>query len=196
MINGSLIDTDSSGFIVLGQTIYSTLSGTYTPATTGLYTLEIYNYSTIIQTLIENYVDDITLVPLTTDFSADTLQFSVTAPAVANFSLDAGVGHAGEKYLVLLSITGNWPGVTNGIAWLPLNNDPGLMYSFQHANGPLFPNTAGTLNASGQATAGINFPPVGATYIGRTFHFAYMLHPGNPMQFNYGSMPVSIFFIP
>ena len=76
------------------------MTGTYTPATTGLYTLSIENTRPgPHEDLMQNYIDDITLVPLTTNFTADVLQFSAsTVGEQARFELDAGTSWAGWKY--------------------------------------------------------------------------------------------------
>ena len=79
-----------------------------------------------------------------------------------NLSLDAGVGNAGNVYLVAGSASGTSPGFTfpSGLL-LPLNV-PDLYFdvSIAQANTQLFPGTFGVLDGQGQGSAGV-FAPVG-----------------------------------
>ena len=176
------------------------MTGTYTPATTGMHNLTIYNHrQDDHQDLLQNYIDDITLVPLTTDFTSRNLQFSASQPnQVGQFNLNAGPSWAGWKYIVLLSRSGNWPGVTSGGVWLPLKVDPITHKSISLANGSRLPHSQATLNASGSAMAGLVFPaPMGANWVGRELNVAYILYQGPGFKpFSYASMPVTILFIP
>jgi hypothetical protein len=185
---------------MLGQSIYSHMTGTYTPATTGLYNITIYNNRAADhQDLLQNYIDDITLVPLTTDFTSDTLQFSAsTAGQQARFELDAGPAWAGWKYIVLLSRSGNWPGTTNNGVWLPLKVDNLTYKSISLANKPVLPHSKATLDASGKALAGLRLVnAMGATWVGRELNVAYILYQGPGFTpISYASMPLTILFIP
>lgn len=199
MINGVLIASDICGYVYTNYPAYSHITGTYTPTTTGVYSLEIYNYRNAVVEDLQNYIDSITLVPLTTDFTSDTNQFSASAPSVANLSLDAGATWANWKYCVLVSASGNWPGMNSpgtGV-WAPFNYDGTIMQSYSMANTSMLQNTKSVLDANGQSWAVINLPPMGAPYAGRTVNVAYILYAGGiPQPWNYGSMPVSITFLP
>ena len=47
------------------------MSGTYTPSSTGLHELKIYNYRNSPRTALLNYIDDILLVPANPDLTID-----------------------------------------------------------------------------------------------------------------------------
>ena len=193
-----MIATDSSGFINLGETILSHMTGTYTAPSTGLFSLEIYNYATIVQSLVENYVDDISLVPTTTDFTCDLTQASVNAFNTFTFTLNAGSSWAGWKYWTFVSATGGSPGLTNNGIWVPLVFDNLLQLSIQYANAGAFVNTRGTLDGFGQSWCQlIPASQLGSSWIGRRAHVAYVLYAGPSISpISYASMPVQIYFIP
>jgi hypothetical protein len=193
-----LIDSDSCGSLQPNVPVYGTLSGTFTPTTTKRYKLDIQNSRTAQIEDLQNYIDNITLVPQTTDFSSDVTQFSAAAATnTANFTLNAGPSHAGKKYVVLLSASGNWPGITNSGIWVPLNMDAILMFSLQNANSPTLPHSMATLNAAGQATAALKAYSPMPGWLGRTVSVSYVLYNGpGVVPINYASMPVSILFIP
>ncbi len=193
-----MIATHSSGFINLGETIRTHMSGTYTATTTGLHTLEIYNYSTIVQTLIENYADDISLVPTSTDFTCDLTQASVNTLNTFTFTLNAGPAWAGWKYWVFVSASGGWPGLTNNGIWVPLVFDNLLQMSIDYVNVGPFVNTRGTLDGFGQSWCQLVPANVlGPTWIDRNAHVAFVLYTGPSISpISYASMPVQIYFIP
>ena len=176
------------------------MTGTYTPATTGMHTLIINNYrQDQYQDLLQNYIDDITLVPLTTDLVSDNLQFSASLPGEqARFDLDAGPAWGGWKYIVLLSGSGNWPGVTNNGVWLPLKIDNITYKSIDLANKNVLPNSKGLLDSNGQAVAGLRLAnAMGSAWVGRELNVAYIVYQGPGFTpISYASMPVTILFIP
>jgi hypothetical protein len=198
MINGVLIDSDSCGAINPGVPVRGILTGTYTPTTTGIHTVEFYSYRNDIHRDIQNYFDDITLVPQTTDLTSDTIQFSASTPNLAKFDINPGPAYAGYKYWVLMSTSGNYPGLTNSGHWIPLNMDFVLMFTYKNPNSGMLMQTAGLLDANGQATAALRLPnAMGPTWEGKTVNVAFVLFQGATMPpIDYASMPVSIFFIP
>jgi len=194
-----LIANDSCGTIYAAYPMYSHITATYTPATTGVYSLEIYNYRNATVEDLQNYIDNITMVPQTTDFYSDTNQFSASAPSTANLTLDAGVTWANWKYFVGISVSGNWPGMNSpgtGV-WAPFNYDSTVMTSYNLANGGMLQNTKSVLDASGQGSATISLPAMGPGYAGRTLNVFFILYAGAfPQPWDYGSMPLSITFLP
>lgn len=193
-----MIATDSSGFINLGQTIRSHLSATFTAPSTGLFTLQVHNYQSDVQSLITNYIDDITLVPTSTDFTCDLTQASVNDFNTFTFTLNAGSSWAGWKYWVFVSATGGWPGLTNNGIWVPLVFDQLLTLSIQYANVGAFVNTRGTLDGFGQSWCQlVPANQLGSTWIGRNAHVAYVLYAGPSISpISYASLPVQIYFVP
>ncbi len=193
-----MIATDSCGSIILGQTILSQLSGTYAAPSTGIYTLEFYNYNTSLQSLLENYIDDITLVPTATDFTCDLTQAEVDVYNTFTFTLNAGSSWAGWKYWVFVSAKGGWPGLTNNGIWVPLVFDSLLQMSIDYANVGPFKNTRGTLDGFGQSWCQL-VPAnlLGAPWIGKSAHVAYVVYQGPSISpISYASQPVQIYFIP
>lgn len=193
-----MVASDSCGPIFLAIPKYSQLTGTYTPTTTDIYTVEIYNERTAVhQDLLENYIDNISLVPQTADLSSDVIQFSISTSNRATLSLDAGPTWAGWRYLVLLSTAGNWPGFTNNGVWVPLMMNGTFWYSANNPNSAMLVHTNWILDSNGQEQAAINLPnPMGSPWLGKTINVAYILYQGpNYVPISYASMPVSIYFI-
>lgn len=193
-----LIDTHSCGTLSPGNPKRGTVSGTYTPATTGLYTFTIYNYRNSTCQDIQNYVDNICVVPQVTDFSADRIQVSAsTAQELVRFNLDAGPTWGGTKYLVLLSFN-NYPGINNNGNWIPLMMDGALTFSKNNANSNMLRQTNGFLDANGQRQAGLYFPnAMGSGWVGKKLCVAYILYQGSGyVPVAYASMPVTLYFVP
>ncbi|MFH1999481.1 MAG: hypothetical protein ABIK28_07360 [Planctomycetota bacterium] len=171
----------------------SSLSGTYTPSTTGLYKLSIRNYRTSAAstTLLNNYVDHVSLVPQNPTLSADTQVFSAFYGTPMNFDLNAGSAYAGHDYWLWVGYSGTYPGITLGSGpTIPLNYDYlvelGLAY-------PGFPGTGfiGQLDASGQATAGLTFKP-NMNMVGMCLYFSYVvLSPGGTTPVLMASNPTN-----
>ena len=177
---------------------YGTLSGTYAAPSTGLYELEIYNYRNSPQMTLQNYIDDCTLFPGATDFTCDQTQASVDAYNTFTCTLTAGSAWAGWKFWVFVSATGGAPGLINNGIWVPLVWDNLLQMSIQYANQGAFVHTRGNLDTFGQSWCQlIPANPLGAGWIGRNVHIAYVLYTGPSLSpISYASMPVQIFFVP
>lgn len=110
--------------------------------------------------------------PLSQDVSA----ISATTGGQATMSLDAGVAHAGETYLVLGSLTGTSPGVplAPGLV-LPLVGDAYTQILFALPNTLIAPSL-GALDAAGKATATFTLPAgVVALVAPLTLHHAYVV---------------------
>ncbi len=174
------------------------MSTTFSVPTTGMYTLEIYNYRSEPQLTIQNFIDDITIVPTATDFTCDLTQAEVDVYNTFTFTMNAGSSWAGWKYWVFVSATGGWPGLTNNGIWVPLVFDSLLQMSIDYVNVGPFVNTRGTLDAYGQSWCQL-IPAnlLGAPWIGRSAHVAYVLYTGPSISpISYASQPVEIYFIP
>jgi len=193
-----LIETDSCGSIGQNSPRRRTLSGSYTPATTGLYTLEFRNYRGAWQNDdIVNYIDNIKLSPANPDLLISSDNISISSAGSVDLTLDAGASHAGEDYFLLASF-GTHPGLDVYGHHIPLNDDVLFDYSKTHANSSIFQNTKGVLDASGSATARFSTPgAMGSTYLGTTMSFAYVLlsAPATP-PVTYASQQVMVNYIP
>ena len=99
----------------------------------------------------------VTLV--TQSLRPDVLSLGLGPGGGQTLSLDLGSAFAGATYLVLGSASGTAPGLTvNGVP-VPLNLDAYLLGAIELANVPPYSGTLGTLDAAGQAVAGIAIPP-------------------------------------
>lgn len=74
-------------------------------------------------------------------------------------------------------LSGTSPGLTVDGHVLPLNPDPYFLFTAAHANSPILPGFAGTLDSLGRATASLVLPPgAGASIVGVTLHHAYAVY--------------------
>ncbi len=89
---------------------------------------------------------------------ADVADVSAGTGGTQNLAIDAGSDNAGQTYLVLGSRSGTGPGVTLDGVSVPLNFDGYTLNTVSGANGGVFQNTLGVLNACGQAGAAIVVP--------------------------------------
>ncbi|MEM7306609.1 MAG: hypothetical protein AAF682_08060 [Planctomycetota bacterium] len=125
---------------------------------------------------------------------ADAIGVSATAGGAVTFDLTAGEPHGGQPYLLLASASGTSPGlpVAPGVT-LPLNDDVVLGFSLAQANGALFVNTFGVLDASASATCSFQAPPgVLGGLLGQELAFAYLtLAP-----VDLASLPVRVMITP
>ena len=108
--------------------------------------------------------------------SASNNQASVAVVGQIDFSLRAGEEHAGQNYQLLGSITGTAPGTLFGNVLLPLNiqNDPWFFLTATVFSPAVLQNTVGTLDANGNAQAGLQVPPI-ASLLGLQFNHAYLV---------------------
>jgi hypothetical protein len=185
--------------MISGGTKRATLTGAYTPASSGLYTLQIentsYQYSS---TCIYSYLDNVSLEPDVSDLSADALNIPCDTGKLVNFQLSAGIQNAGKDYLVLMSISGTYPGITVSGVTIPLNYD--TVFEMVLSN-PSFPGATGflgVLDSSGNASASMKCPiDTRMTFVGIPLHFAYVLpSPGPSLPLSYTSHAVHVKYIP
>lgn len=106
--------------------------------------------------------------------SADTTTLSVSSGGVQNFRIDAGVGNAGKRYLLLGSMTGTAPGIALGPVTLPLVPDAYTAFTLAQRNSAFFVASSGRLDAAGRAAPALNLAPgVSLSLIG-----AHLFHAG------------------
>jgi hypothetical protein len=194
----ALIDSHFFGSISSGVKRH-TLSGTYTPATTGLYALKIENTRDVASsTCIYNYIDNITLVPWSQTLKADVKNIPCTTGGTVNFSLKAGAAQGSQEYWIWLNCTGTYPGINLSGITIPLNQDPLLDFGLCN---PCFGGTVGfmgQLDAYGMGQASINLPVDGhQSLVGIPINFAYIvLSPGPSLPIKFASIPVHVKYIP
>lgn len=97
-----------------------------------------------------------------------------TAGGSQAWTLDAGAVNGTRLYALAGTLSGTRPGFTFGSSLIPLNNDAWFNLSLAAANGAVYANTVGLLDAAGKATASFNYPPL-ASFAGATFHHAFVV---------------------
>jgi hypothetical protein len=175
-IDGTLIDSHSFGST--NGIKRSTLQGSYVPAVTGNYKLNIENTrGTTASTCIFNYIDNISLAPV---YSTFTMTGNNNVPCSTGgqkiLSISAGFGTGKKDYWIWFTVSGTYPGFDWAGLYFPLNQDPLFWWGLQY---PDFPGSAGfygTLNAGGTAVATITMPSdPGGKLVGYPIHFIYVL---------------------
>ena len=131
--------------------------------------------------------------------SADIASLSIAAGGTQHFTLNAGLVHSGDLYLVLGSLSGTVPGTLVGPGkMLALNNDAYLMFTLLHPNTPPLANTLGTIPPLGIGTAALALPPgLPVSLVGLTASHAYLIIETSPF-FAVGdiSNPVNLALLP
>jgi hypothetical protein len=89
---------------------------------------------------------------------ADVCDVSQRLGGAQTLSVDLGQGVGGAPYAILGSMSGLNPGMLLGGVHVPLNMDPYTVLTWTSANGLVFQNTVGALDASGRAQAVIRVP--------------------------------------
>jgi hypothetical protein len=93
---------------------------------------------------------------------ASAKHLSGSAGGSVALALDAGLAHAGRKYVIAVSASGTAPGMPLGSVTVPLQFDAVTNLGFQFLNSPFFAGFGGLLDAQGKAAASFNSPPLGA----------------------------------
>ncbi|MCI0586834.1 MAG: hypothetical protein L0323_08355 [Planctomycetes bacterium] len=91
---------------------------------------------------------------------------SVALGGTQRLNLDAGPANAGAVYLMATNFTGTVPGLPVPPVLVPLNFDPLVQISLTNANGAIWTNTFGFLDANGRAFASFNVPVLGPVAAG------------------------------
>ena len=180
-------------------TVRHTLSESFRPVLTGLYTVQITNSSNYsASSCIYNYIDNISLTPSIPDLQVDTLNVDCGTGGVVNFSLDAGVANAGEPYWIWMSASGTFPGFALSGVTVPLNMDFLLITGLMNPGFPGSTGFLGVLDGSGIASASLVFPMDHAQkFVGKPLFFAYVLTSAGPsMPLKYASFPAHVKYIP
>ncbi|MGH7151111.1 MAG: hypothetical protein ACREIU_10450, partial [Planctomycetota bacterium] len=100
---------------------------------------------------------------------------SIALGGTQRLNLDAGPIHAGDLYVIVTNFTGTAPGIYVPPVQVPLNFDPLVSMSLESANGAIWTNTLGLLDADGRAFAAFNVPPLSGKAAGLSLHSAAVL---------------------
>lgn len=114
-----------------------------------------------------------------------------TAGGTQSWSLDAGAVNASRLYAIAGTLSGTRPGFTFGNSLIPLNNDAWFNLSLAAANGAVYANTVGTLDAAGKALASFNYPALSA-FAGATFNHAFVVLDPVTGFASYVSQPAAV----
>ena len=109
-----------------------------------------------------------------------------------NLTVDLAAVNATRPYAVAASLSGSRPGLPLPKVYLPLTFDSLFLASLQLANTPIFGNTIGTLDATGQASAAIRVPGGLSSLVGAGFTFAGALVD----RFDTATNPVAVTVVP
>lgn len=88
---------------------------------------------------------------------------------------DAGIANAGRLYLFAGTLSGTRPGFSQLGMQIPLNQDFWLPLSLQAANGGVYSNSWGLLDANGRASAAFHFPAGYSWLQGALLHHAFVV---------------------
>jgi len=172
------------------------LTATYTPASTGMHTLDIYCYRNYLQTDVWNYIDSISLAPVSPALTIDPCNTHVWNTGSNTLAVDAGVAHANEPYIILAA-TGPTPNFSLDGVLIHLAYDNIFQYTLANKNTAMFSNTYGVLDASGQATATFTTFSWLPQWQGKTVTFCALgLSSGGVRPIQYATNPVLLNFIP
>jgi hypothetical protein len=186
-----LIDSHDFGSLTEGKPESETLTGTYVPAATGLYTLEIENTrGTTSITDVMNFIDTIVLAPTEPMLGADSQTFSVFFGGTCNMDLTAGSAHANRDYWMWMGYSGTFPGIQLGGVTIPLNYDLLVQIGLNYP-GFANPDFVGQLDGSGNAAITMKLKP-DAALMDLTLYFAYVvLSSGGALPVLAASNPIN-----
>jgi hypothetical protein len=123
---------------------------------------------------------------------ANTLTLDASAGGVQLMSLDAGLAHAGELFIMAGSLSGTSSGTVVGSLTVPLNVDGYTLLSLTPGSAVPIAPKVGTLDAFGQASVALTaVPGVLMPYIGQTAHHAFVTFNGG-YTFASNALPVTI----
>lgn len=109
----------------------------------------------------------------TSIFGSDLPSLSAAAGGTIQFTLD-NPSQKNKPYLIIGSLSGTKPGFKLGSLQVPINLDSFTTLVLGLTTSPAFPGFFGTLDADGNALASMNLPPLPASLIGKTMHFAFV----------------------
>lgn len=143
---------------------------------------------------MDNYVDNISMIPVTCSFEALDHEINANQGGTADFALAAGTDYANKWYIILQGFSGCSPGfyMNKGTVHVPLNVD--IWTKMALSLNYLWPGFYSQLDAQGESTAILNSfgpQPVAA---GLAINFVYMVlqNPsGTPI---FASNPIYVLF--
>lgn len=115
-----------------------------------------------------------------------------SAGGTQSWALDAGVANANRFYILAGTLSGTRPGFTLGGWNVPLNQDSWFQVSLLAANGAVYTNSWGLLDANGKANASFNFPAGFGWMNGALIHHAFVVLDMATVQPIYVSNPTSV----
>ena len=126
------------------------------------------------------------------NLKSDVAMVSYGAGATVNFTLRAGLAHAGRAYYLVPSLSGTSPGTAiMGGGFFPINLDTVSYWPFQPATAPFFPGFFGVFDATGQAQASMIVPPT-SNQAPFASHYAFIL----TYPWDFYSPAIRIDFVP
>lgn len=184
--------------LVSGQVMMPTVSGTYTLSGSNVLANVIRQGETGSPSWMVDAAGAGSSTPLQVtveSLSVDATSLSLAAGGTVNFSLDGGLGSAGQLFLMLGSATGTSPGIPVDGLTLDLAFDSFLVYMLTHANQAPYSNTLGVLDGAGMASSSLT-APAGSNpgLAGATLHHAYIVLSGGAVSLT--SNPTSLTLLP
>jgi len=107
---------------------------------------------------IDNYLD-LPQQPYTAALLPRLARASAATGIAHQLSLRGGASRAGQDYLLAFGVTGEAPGFLLDGVHVPMNFDAFTGLGLTLLNTPVMPNSAGVLDAAGNATTGFQLPP-------------------------------------
>ena len=178
---------------------YATITGTYTPAVSGMYTLHIENTCNLVATTDRhNYIDNISIKPETIELDIEDINIPCQTGGTATFDIKMGLANKNKEYWMWMSATGTYPGFQlNGLE-IPLNWDVLFEFGLFNSGLPGLSGLIGKLDFFGMAKPQITLPPdPQLMMVGFPFNFAFVLTaPGYSLPITFVSAPVHIKYVP
>jgi hypothetical protein len=128
---------------------------------------------------------------------SDLGAISQSAGGTQTLTLDAGPAFAGDLYLVLGSLSGSSPGIPFGSFTIPLNPDAYFLHTVKHPSTAPLPDSLGTLDAAGRATAHFALAPgVAAGLQGEVVYHAFGVLDPVTFELQLVSEPAAVLILP
>ncbi len=138
--------------------------------------------------------EDVFTSPLDLDLQTDSSSISAATGGTVKFTLDAGPLYGGVAYWILGSVTGTSPGMTFHGVHVPIDFDAFTLLTIVNAGTSSLPGFAGTLGASGDATASLVAPLLPPALIGLPMDFAFLVRTGGAVR--WASDPTHVEIVP
>lgn len=196
-VNGTLIVEHDFGSLKGEE--YKLLSVVYTPAASGMHSLLIENSANSNPIYdLHNYIDNISFLPQVVTLNVEDINIPCQTGGTANFEIRGSLANGKKDYWLLMSASGNYPGVNSGGVNIPLNWGPLFSLSLSH---PYFPGTTGffgKLDMFGMANPTLALPPdPQQQFLNIPVYFSFIiLSPGPKLPITHVSSPVHIKYTP